>query len=189
MPDEKWDPIAAISRLAVSFQTAPEGSHRRVWSELGPWFRTLVVQAGPKWLPRMGMGFPCHIVALEGKPSRCRNTAVAGCHVCHELTCLAHSFVNVVGETVCYGCVARMAALAQDQRLHAERQKREREASLIRAREVLGVSPKAPWKKIHSAYRRRAKETHPDRGGSEAKFKEVQEAYELLKAEHESGAA
>lgn len=186
MPAEKWDPIAAISRLAIGFQTAPEGTHRRVWSELAPWFRNLVVQAGPKWLPRMGMGLPCHIVALEGVPAPCRNAAVAGCIICHQPTCLAHSFVNAAGETICYGCGARMAALVDDQRNQAERQRTERAAKLRHAREVLGVDAAATWKTIHAAYRRCAKAAHPDRGGTEEKFKEVQEAYNLLKEEHET---
>lgn len=188
MPDDKWDPIAEISRLAIGLQMAPKGAHRRVWSELGPWFRNLVMQAGPKWLPRMGMGFPCHIVALDGGlTAPCRNSAVAACHVCHQPTCLVHSFVNVAGEIVCYGCVTTMGVVMEEKRTQAERQKRDREDALMRAREVLGVGARASWKKIHAAYRRRAKEAHPDRGGSEEEFKKVQAAYELLKEAHESG--
>jgi molecular chaperone DnaJ len=47
--------------------------------------------------------------------------------------------------------------------------------------EVLGVKKDASPDEIKKAFRRAAIEHHPDRGGDEAKFKEVNEAYEVLK--------
>jgi molecular chaperone DnaJ len=47
--------------------------------------------------------------------------------------------------------------------------------------EVLGVSKNASADELKKAYRRHAVEHHPDRGGDEAKFREVSEAYEVLK--------
>jgi molecular chaperone DnaJ len=47
--------------------------------------------------------------------------------------------------------------------------------------EVLGISKDASADEIKTAFRRAAIEHHPDRGGDEEKFKELNEAYEVLK--------
>lgn len=47
--------------------------------------------------------------------------------------------------------------------------------------EVLGVKKDASADEIKKAFRKAAIEHHPDRGGDEAKFKELNEAYEVLK--------
>ena len=47
--------------------------------------------------------------------------------------------------------------------------------------EILGISKNASADEIKTAFRRAAIEHHPDRGGNEAKFKEINEAYEVLK--------
>ena len=47
--------------------------------------------------------------------------------------------------------------------------------------EVLGVAKGASADEIKKAFRKAAIEHHPDKGGEEAKFKEVNEAYEVLK--------
>jgi molecular chaperone DnaJ len=47
--------------------------------------------------------------------------------------------------------------------------------------EVLGVAKTASADEIKKAFRKAAVEHHPDRGGDETKFKEINEAYEVLK--------
>ncbi|MEK7070718.1 MAG: DnaJ domain-containing protein, partial [Patescibacteria group bacterium] len=47
--------------------------------------------------------------------------------------------------------------------------------------EVLGIGKDASADEIKKAFRKLAVEHHPDQGGDEAKFKEANEAYEVLK--------
>ena len=47
--------------------------------------------------------------------------------------------------------------------------------------EVLGIGKSASADEIKKAFRKAAIEHHPDRGGNEEKFKEINEAYEVLK--------
>ena len=46
--------------------------------------------------------------------------------------------------------------------------------------ETLGVKKDATADEIKKAFRKAARKHHPDAGGSEEKFKEVNEAYEVL---------
>ncbi|MCC7289054.1 DnaJ domain-containing protein [bacterium] len=54
--------------------------------------------------------------------------------------------------------------------------------------EVLGVSKGASKDEIKKAFRKKAIEHHPDKGGDEAKFKEVNEAYEVLSDDQKKAA-
>lgn len=49
--------------------------------------------------------------------------------------------------------------------------------------DILGVSKTASAAEIKSAFRKKAHEYHPDKGGDEAKFKEINEAYQVLSNE------
>lgn len=48
---------------------------------------------------------------------------------------------------------------------------------------VLGVPPGADLRTIRTAYRRRARETHPDQGGSAEEFHTIQAAWEVLRSD------
>lgn len=54
--------------------------------------------------------------------------------------------------------------------------------------EVLGVGKSANKDEIKKAFRKKAVEHHPDKGGDEAKFKEINEAYEVLSDEQKRSA-
>ena len=45
---------------------------------------------------------------------------------------------------------------------------------------TLGVAPNASDDEIKKAYKKLAMKHHPDRGGDQAKFQEIQEAYDTL---------
>jgi hypothetical protein len=47
--------------------------------------------------------------------------------------------------------------------------------------EILGVDQNASLEEIQTAYRRKAKETHPDAGGSQEEFLRVQAAWEAAR--------
>ena len=46
---------------------------------------------------------------------------------------------------------------------------------------VLGVSKNASQEELKKAYKKSSMQHHPDRGGDESKFKEINEAYSTLK--------
>lgn len=46
--------------------------------------------------------------------------------------------------------------------------------------DILGVSKSASAAELKTAFRKKAHEHHPDKGGDEAKFKEINEAYQVL---------
>lgn len=48
--------------------------------------------------------------------------------------------------------------------------------------DILGVGPKATLDEIRKAYRKRAKETHPDQGGTAEAFRELLKAYDAALA-------
>lgn len=49
-----------------------------------------------------------------------------------------------------------------------------------KALDLLGLNDKSSEEDIKKSYRKKAMQHHPDRGGDEAKFKEIKEAYEFL---------
>ena len=62
-----------------------------------------------------------------------------------------------------------------------------KEVNNTRFYEVLGVSKTATYDEIRKAYRKQAKVKHPDKGGSEEAFQELQQAYEVLSDPNKKG--
>ena len=56
----------------------------------------------------------------------------------------------------------------------------QREDKTFKLYDTLGVNKKADNSEIKKSYRKLAMKHHPDRGGDEAKFKEINQAYEIL---------
>lgn len=52
---------------------------------------------------------------------------------------------------------------------------------------VLGVPSTAKWEEIQLAYRKKAAELHPDKGGDPGLFREVRTAYEMLAKSYKKG--
>lgn len=63
----------------------------------------------------------------------------------------------------------------------ADRSRPTADRSVTSAFQELGLDAGASSDEIRSAYRSLAKEAHPDRGGTEAEFKQLQEAYTTAK--------
>lgn len=72
----------------------------------------------------------------------------------------------------------------QDANIHARLQKAEKRLKLSKTKDyykVLGVSRNANEKEIQKAYRKMAREHHPDKGGTPEKMAEINEAFGVLK--------
>lgn len=163
------------------------GAGERVMTQLRPWFTRLASNALPRWLPALVVGTPCHIGVLEGTTTRrCANHAVGNCGLCGRASCLSHSFVNELGEVVCFVCVVHYKGQGAPPPPPPPNAGNPRSAAptVAQARKTLGVSKDASWEDVVRAYKRRVLKTHPDRGGTEEKFRKVQEAFETLKEEY-----
>jgi DnaJ family protein C protein 3 len=72
----------------------------------------------------------------------------------------------------------------QDAAIHSRLQKAEKRLKLSKTKDyykVLGVSRSADQKEIQKAYRKMAREHHPDKGGTPEKMAEINEAFGVLK--------
>lgn len=180
-----WSPAQALGQVATILQLVSPGGARQSWDELQPWVTTLLSRALPRWMPFLQARGQCHVLVLATS-KRCKRPAISPCVVCRQLTCLEHSFVNHSGEPICFVCVDAQVSQRRggapppaggDSGPTLEQQ-------LSAARKVLRVKKTATLKEIHESYRRLAKKRHPDRGGSDEAFCELQSAYELLKKHH-----
>lgn len=65
-------------------------------------------------------------------------------------------------------------------RASSESPEREKKESLLDAYDFLGVSPDDPLNLIKDVYRKKCMYYHPDKGGTEDKFKQLNEAYNMV---------
>jgi len=198
-------------RVAVALQGAPPGVSQRMWSQLGPWVRQLVMHAADKWIARATAEFPCQVPLYRGGVhlGSCSESAVTVCDVCGRSACLNHCRVDQFGDAICYGCIfeamrrrdaAGQAPPANRGRTPWDRggpqQPQEPEvgapdaeqAALKAAYRLLGVRPSATDDELKGALKRKLARWHPDRFKTEAKkseaekqFKEAQAAYEVIR--------
>ena len=179
----------ALSKVALSLQGLPRGAlSGPVWEELRPWLEKLLLNAAPKWLPRLSFAFPCKVpVHKQGVPvGPCPHRAIAACDVCGQPCCLNHARIDQFGDAICYPCVAQAVrehrggapAAAPDPSLAEQ---------LKWARRVLKVKPSDDLETIRQAHRRESGKHHPDRqqgekakAKAEARFKDIQKAWGIL---------
>lgn len=188
--------LEALSRVAVSFHQAAPGFSGKLWTELHPWLSQLMLNAAPKWLPRLTFGFPCRVPQYQqGQPmGPCQHHAVAVCDVCGQSCCLYHARIDMLGDAICYPCIAAAVRRARGEA--------EPEADLAWACKTLRIKPLlrtpaevvAAWDKIHAAHRKLCAKYHSDKyqqqpaakkAQAEARFKEIRRAFDLLKAERD----
>ncbi len=67
-------------------------------------------------------------------------------------------------------------------RVSSESPEREKKEVLLDAYDFLGVSPDDPLGLIKDIYRKKSMHYHPDKGGTDEKFKQLNEAYNMIMA-------
>lgn len=181
--------VDALSRMAVSLQGAGPGFSGRLWRELQPWLAQLSQHAAGKWVPRLTFGFPCQIPNYQaGVPvGPCQHHAITTCDVCQKPCCLHHARIDSLGDGICYLCVAAAVRRARGEP--------EPTVDLGWARKQLRVKVDASWEEVRAAHRKLSAIHHPDKqrtdkakAKAEAKFKDIQKAFDMLKTEHEKAA-
>lgn len=110
------------------------------------------------------------------------------CVVCGEHTCPKHAWVSGevvarrVPRVVCSKCIAALEVEEFDDTSPPPKVAKPTEQQRAWAFGVLGLRQGATQEQIKKAYRKKAKEFHPDKNpNGAADFKAVQEAYECLK--------
>jgi len=185
------DVLAAGFRSKSSFGGL---GYEAVWAQLKPWLANISTTGALKWLPRAAMQMPCSIPEYEsGVPvGPCSHFALENCLCCGQPVCLTHAFVDSRGDAVCYLCVVQARGAGAGQ-AGASRQAYQppppppppppsAEQQAWWARGILGVQEGVTWDAIKKQHRALSAQFHPDRpAGNEARFKDVQKAFEILR--------
>lgn len=190
------DFLRRLGDVVGALQSTPGAVHRQIWAELGPWLRSLTVEAAPKWLAQLAQRQQCHVgpVDRRGQVQPCRRNAVANCSICHLGTCLEHSFIDHTGDAICYVCATRAAAHAAPRTPPPRDPARvvDDQKDVLWARRVLKVHAGATADELHTQHRLLSARYHPDRyqtdrekKRAEQRFKDVQRAHDILQKELE----
>lgn len=191
------DIAGAFSQGAAGFGAQGFGGagYEAVWSQLKPWFAKISTNGVLKWLPRAATRMPCQVPEYDqGVPvGSCDHVALENCLLCHRPVCLNHAFVDSQGEAICYLCAVTL------KQGHAPGQsppqdpfrgqaappppdaREEARQKAWWARGVLGVQEGVPWEVVKKQHRTLSAQHHPDKGGDENRFKDVQKAFDMLK--------
>lgn len=203
--------LDTLGQMFSGIAGGPDGVHARIWGELKPWFMNLGPAASRKWIPRIANGERCEVPVKRGRGlGECENIGIATCACCHKPCCLQHAYIDQHADAVCYVCVAdALQSVPPFQRERARHRQATGEAppreppprdapppknpkaapnDIAAALSTLGLRPGAKWDAVKQAHRRLSAANHPDKvkgarakAAAEARFKEVQKAFEVLK--------
>jgi len=122
---------------------------RKLLDQLGQWVGHLSQNAAVEWVPSILRNEQC---------TYCSDIAMGRCCVCDRPTCLGHAHVSFRAELVCDGCLARL--LGQEEVPEAQK------TPETEAFAYFNLTPAATFEEVNAVYRARAKNQHPDKGGS-----------------------
>jgi len=164
--------------------------------ELTEWVTVLQRHAVQKWAPVILSGAAC---SVRKDRAPCGHAAVAKCALCKQLVCLGHAAVGYDATAICEVCLDIYREHVEvEARRRAEAPPRQpppaggadaEAAAAAAALRTLGLPPDATWDDVKAAFKRAAREHHPDRvrarsprerARSEARMKAATEAYHVL---------
>lgn len=146
-----------------------------------------------KWSATSAAGIRCAIPTRDPRTARqCTLPAAGSCLVCLGPVCIRHGHVGAEdGTIICHACIAR----AQREHTPNAEDAVDEEALRRRFLELLGLDETADLTAIKAAYRRLAREHHPDRArdaadgrAREKRMKAFSQAYHWLIDREEAAA-
>lgn len=146
-----------------------------------------------KWSATSAAGIRCGMARPDPRTGgQCTLPAAASCLVCLGPVCIRHGHVGAEdGTIICHACIAR----AQREHMPSAEHAIDEEALRRRYLELLGLDEGADLDAIKAAYRRLAREHHPDRArgafdrrAREKRMKAFSQAYHWLLDREEAAA-
>jgi hypothetical protein len=160
-----------------------------------------------RWRPVVESGIGCSLRPKNPRTGAfevCHAPAIGACGFCRRPVCLHHALIGQNADLVCSACLSDYMRIVQERggapagvgsapeppRSPAEQEMLDRRRYL----KALGLREPVSWAIIHSAFRKKAARYHPDhakpgkRAEAEAKFKQINEAYQWLRSRYEKAA-